>query len=76
VIITDRELIKSKKMTNPMLDEQLKAHRQTDKEVPIKARLNIKEKKVEALLVALDRYEGVITIVRMQVDGTHEMINT
>ena len=54
VIITDRTLIQSKKFTNPKLDEQLEAHRQRDTMVPIKARLTVKEKKVEAL----DRYEG------------------
>jgi hypothetical protein len=59
VIITDRELIKSRKMTIPKIDEQLEAHRRMDKEVPIKARLNVKEKKVEALLAALDRYESI-----------------
>src|ERR1700736_4207395 len=33
VIITDQELIKSRKMTVHKIDEQLEAHRQMDKEV-------------------------------------------
>jgi quinolinate synthase len=55
VIVTDRTAIKS--MTNAKLDEQLEAHRKIDEDVPIKACLGVKQKKLKVLLQALDRYE-------------------
>jgi hypothetical protein len=53
-IVTDLQVIN--KMTNTTLDVQLEAHRQRDKEVPIKARLGKKDLKLAALLAAVARY--------------------
>ena len=53
-IITDLQVIN--KMTNTTLNMQLEAHRQRDKEVPIKAQLGRKDLKLAALLAAVARY--------------------
>jgi hypothetical protein len=42
-------------MTNAQLDEQLDAHRQWDKQIPIKARLKVKAVKLAALLASISR---------------------
>ena len=56
-VITDRTKIASLKCSE--LDEQLEIHRciRHDKDVPIKARVAQKAKKLEALLAAVGRYE-------------------
>ena len=48
-IIIDLEVIN--KMTNAKLDAQLEAHRQRDKEVPVKVRLGKKDLKLDALVL-------------------------
>ncbi|KAJ6593489.1 hypothetical protein B0H19DRAFT_1090568 [Mycena capillaripes] len=52
-----------RKMTDPKLKDQLELHRRAgDKEVPMKSRLKNKADRLEAVLAALDRLQGVASV--------------
>ncbi|KAI5897896.1 uncharacterized protein SCHCODRAFT_02684172 [Schizophyllum commune H4-8] len=58
-IVLDPGLVKEKKFTLPMIDEQLDAHRLFDLEVPIKAHTGTKKaQRLEVLLGAIRRYKS------------------
>jgi hypothetical protein len=53
-----------RKMTDPMLKDQLELHRRGgDKEVPKKSHMKNKAERLAAILGALDRLEGILTVI-------------